>query len=73
MAYIDQNNLTWTRSADGSTMTCQDGRVVIGNADMSDEYLVSVAYQSQAPQKSDAERIAELEAQLAALLAKLST
>jgi hypothetical protein len=39
---------------------------------MTDEYLVSVAYQTETPQKSDAERIAELEAQLAALLAKLS-
>ena len=73
MAYIDQNNLTWTRSADGSTITCEDGRQVLGNAEMTDEYLVSVAYQTEAPQKTDAERIAELEAQLAALLAKLST
>jgi hypothetical protein len=73
MAYIDQNNLTWTRSADGSTITCEDGRKVLGNAEMTDEYLVSVAYQTEAPQKTDAERIAELEAQLAALLAKLST
>ena len=73
MAYIDQNNLTWTRSADGSTITCEDGRQVLGNAEMTDEYLVSVAYQTEAPQKTDDERIAELEAQLAALLAKLST
>lgn len=72
MPYIDQNNLTWTRSADGSTMTCEDGRQVLGNAEMSDEYLVSVAYMTAEPVKSDADRIAELEAQLAALLAKLS-
>jgi hypothetical protein len=39
---------------------------------MTDEYLVSVAYQAAEPVKTDAERIAELEAQLAALLAKLS-
>jgi hypothetical protein len=39
---------------------------------MTDEYLVSVAYQSAEPIKTDADRIAELEAQLAALLAKLS-
>jgi hypothetical protein len=39
---------------------------------MTDEYLVSVAYLEPAPIKSDAERIAELEAQLAALLARLS-
>lgn len=73
MPYTDQNNLVWTRSEDRLSITCEDGRVVLGNAEMTDEYLVSVAYQSQAPQKSDAERIAELEAQLAALLAKLST
>jgi hypothetical protein len=46
--------------------------MVMGNADMSDEYLVSVAYAEPTPVKTDAERIAELEAQLAALLAKLS-
>jgi hypothetical protein len=39
---------------------------------MSDEYLVSVAYQSAEPIKTDAERIAELEAQVQALLSKLS-
>lgn len=73
MPYTDHNNLTWTRSADGSTITCEDGRQVMGNAEMTDEYLVSVAYQTATPVKTDAERIAELEAQLAALLAKLST
>ena len=72
MPYIDHTGLTWTRSADRLSITCEDGRQVLGNADMTDEYLVSVAYQSETPQKSDAERIAELEAQLAALLAKLS-
>ena len=72
MAYIDQNNLTWTRSADGSTITCEDGRQVLGNSEMTDEYLVSVAYQVAEPVKTDADRIAELESQLAALLAKLS-
>jgi hypothetical protein len=72
MPYLDQNNLVWTRSADLTSITCEDGRQVLGNPEMTDEYLVSVAYQSETPQKSDAERIAELEAQLAALLAKLS-
>jgi len=70
--FTDQNGLVWTRSDDLTSITCQDGRQVLGNAEMTDEYLVSVAYQSQAPQKSDAERIAELEAQVQALLAKLS-
>jgi hypothetical protein len=72
MPYTDQNNLVWTRSEDLTSITCEDGRTVFGNAEMTDEYLVSVAYQSAEPVKTDAERIAELEAQLAALLAKLS-
>ena len=70
--FTDHNGLIWTRSDDRLSITCQDGRSVLGNAEMTDEYLVSVAYQTETPQKSDAERIAELEAQLAALLAKLS-
>ena len=72
MPYIDQNGLSWTRSEDLLSITCEDGRVVLGNAEMTDDYLVSVAYQAETPVKTDAERIAELEAQLAALLAKLS-
>ena len=72
MPYTDHNGLTWTRSDDRLSITCQDGRQVLGNAEMTDEYLVSVAYQSATPQKSDAERIRELEAQLAAIMAKLS-
>ena len=70
--FTDHNGLVWTRSDDRLSITCQDGRSVLGNSEMTDEYLVSVAYQVATPQKSDAERIAELEAQLAALLAKLS-
>ena len=72
MPYIDQNGLTWTRSEDRLSITCEDGRKVLGNEQMTDEYLVSVAYKSEVPVKTDAERIAELEAQLKALLAKLS-
>jgi hypothetical protein len=72
MTFTDHNGLTWTRSDDRLSITCEDGRSVLGNAEMTDEYLVSVAYQVETPQKTDAERIAELEAQLAALLAKLS-
>jgi len=44
MPYTDQNNLLWTRSEDLLSITCEDGRVVLGNAEMTDEYLVSVAY-----------------------------
>ncbi len=69
MPYIDQNGLTWTRADDGLSITCEDGRKVLGNPEMTDEYLVSVAYLP--PPKTDAERIAELEAQLAALLSRL--
>jgi len=70
--FTDHNGLVWTRSQDRLSIKCSDGRMVMGNADMSDEYLVSVAYAEPTPVKTDAERIAELEAQLAALLAKLS-
>lgn len=69
MPYIDHNGLTWTRADDGLSITCEDGRKVLGNPEMSDEYLVSVAYLP--PPKTDADRIAELEAQLAALLSRL--
>jgi hypothetical protein len=71
--FTDHNGLVWTRSEDRLSITCSDGRSVMGNADMSDEYLVSVAYAEPTPVKTDAERIAELEAQLAALISKLST
>jgi hypothetical protein len=72
--FTDHNGLVWTRSEDRRTITCQDGRSVMGNPEMSDEYLVSVAYlPPPEPAKSDAERIAELEAQVAALISKLST
>jgi len=69
--YIDQNGLTWTRSEDRLFISCEDGRKVLGNAEMSDDYLVSVAYIVPEPTKSDADRIAELETQLAALLSRL--
>lgn len=70
MPYTDQNGLVWTRSSNKLSITCTDGRKVLGNAQMTDEYLVSVAYQTQAPFKTDAERIAELEALVQSLLNK---
>lgn len=72
MPYTDHLGLVWTRSDDLTSITCEDGRQVLGNAEMTDEYLVSVAYQVAEPVKTDADRIAELEAQLAALMAKLN-
>lgn len=71
MPYIDQNGLTWTRSEDRLSITCEDGRKVIGNAEMTEEYMVSMSYFVPEPVKSDAERIAELEAKLSALLSRL--
>lgn len=71
MAYIDHNGLTWTRSEDRLSITCEDGRAAMGVPEMTDEYLVSVCYKAAEPVKTDAERIAELEAQLAALLSRL--
>jgi hypothetical protein len=71
MPYIDHNGLTWTRSEDRLSISCEDGRNVLGNEEMTDEYLVSVAYFVPTPVKSDADRIAELEAKLAALLSRL--
>lgn len=68
----DSQGKTWTRSEDRLELVCEDGRKVLGNADMTDEYLLSVAEMpAAAHEKTDAERIAELEAQVAALLAKL--
>lgn len=72
MPFTDHNGLIWTRSDDRLSIICEDGRQVLGNAEMTDEYLVSVAYQAEQPIKTDADRIAELEAQVKALLAKLS-
>lgn len=70
--YTDHNGLVWTRSGDRLSIACSDGRVVVGNEEMTDEYLVSVAYAEPAQAKTDAERIAELEAKIAALMAKLN-
>jgi hypothetical protein len=73
MPYTDQNGLIWNRSDNRLSIICEDGRTVYGNEEMSDEYLVSVSYETLQTVKTDAERIAELEAQLAAVLAKLSS
>jgi hypothetical protein len=71
MPYIDQNGLTWTRSEDRLSITCEDGRMAYANEAMTDEAMVQVIYSFEVPVKTDAERIAELEAQLAALLSRL--
>ncbi len=71
----DSQGKTWTRSEDRLELICEDGRKVLGNAEMTDEYLLSVAEYVPEPVvevKTDAERIAELEAKLATLLSKFS-
>ena len=37
----------WTRSPDGRELVCEDGVKVIGNPEMTTEYLLSVAYLSE--------------------------
>lgn len=70
---IDSQGKRWNRSEDRLELVCEDGRKVLGNADMTDEYLLAVAeYVPAQVEKTDAERIAELEAKLAELLSKLS-
>jgi hypothetical protein len=72
---IDPQGKHWNRSEDRSELVCEDGRKVIGNAEMTDEYMLSVAFMEPIPapiELSDSDRIAELEAQVKALLAKLS-
>lgn len=72
MKYIDHMGKTWTRSSDGCLIECEDGRKVIGIPEMPFEHMVQFAYLEPTPIKTDADRIAELEAQVKALLAKLS-
>lgn len=70
---IDSQGKNWNRSEDRLELVCEDGRKVLGNADMTDEYLLSVAEMPPpAAEKTEADRIEELEAQVKALLAKLS-
>ena len=41
----DHLGLVWTRSEDGTTLTCKDSEiVVIGTPEMTIEYMLSVAY-----------------------------
>lgn len=40
----DHLGLIWTRSENGLTLTCEDGRVVHGEAYMPNEHLLACAY-----------------------------
>lgn len=73
--FQDSKGFKWSRSEDRIYLICEDGRRVQGSEEMTDEYLLSVAemsYLDNLPIKNESDRIAELEAQVKALLAKLS-
>ena len=71
----DSKNITWSPSEDRSVWTSSEGSTLIVNPDSNDEQILAGIEQMYVPapvEKTDAERIAELEAQVAALLSKLS-
>lgn len=71
----DSKNLTWTPSEDRSIWTASDGSRLQVNSFANDEQVLASIEQTYVPapvEKTDADRIAELEAQVKALLAKLS-
>lgn len=71
----DSKNNTWTPNEDRSVWTSQEGSTLIINPEANDEQVLASIEQIYAPQvveKTDADRIAELEAKLAELLSKLS-
>lgn len=71
----DPTGNTWQRTEDGNFIVSSDGMSIQIYPDHTDEQLTDTVtfFRSEwaKPIKTDAERIAELEAQLAALLAKL--
>lgn len=72
----DSKNKVWTCDATRSAWSTVEGDKLTTNPGCTDEQVLALieglyASQSSTP-KSDAERIAELEAQVAALIAKLS-
>lgn len=72
---IDSRNITWTPSEDRSLWTSPEGNRIVINPASNDEQVLASIEQTYVPalvEKIEAERIAELEAQVAALLAKLS-
>lgn len=70
----DSKNIVWTPSEDRSLWTASNGSTLLVNPAANDEQVLSCIeqlYVPQAVEKTDAERIAELEAKLAALLSRL--
>jgi hypothetical protein len=71
----DSHNITWTPSEDRSLWTSADGSRLLVNPASNDEQVLASIEQIYIPApviKTDEDRIAELEAQVKALLAKLS-
>ena len=70
----DSKNITWTANEDRSLWTSSEGNRLEVNLSATDEQVLSCieSMRADVPQHSDADRIAELEAQVKALLAKLS-
>jgi hypothetical protein len=71
----DSKNITWTPSEDRSLWTASNGSTLQVNPASNDEQVLSSIEQTYVPapvEKTDADRIAELEAKLAELLSKLS-
>lgn len=71
----DSHNITWTPSEDRSLWTSADGSRLQVNPAANDEQMLASIEQMYVPApviKTDEDRIAELEAQVKALLAKLS-
>lgn len=69
----DNTGLTWEFNQERTQITSATGQVIIINPEWPDHAVVEMVNATRtAPAiKSDAERIAELEAQLAALLSRL--
>jgi hypothetical protein len=70
----DSKNITWTANEDRSLWTSSEGNSLTVSPDATDEQVLSCIelISVDVPQPSDGDRIAELEAQVKALLAKLS-
>jgi len=72
---IDSKDITWTPSEDRSLWTASNGSTLLVNPACNDEQVLSCIEQIYVPapvEKTDADRIAELEAKLSELLSKLS-
>ena len=71
----DSKNIIWTPSEDRSLWTASNGSTLLVNPASNDEQVLAGIEQMYVPapiDKTDADRIAELEAKLAELLSKLS-